>query len=81
MCDETRHDLNLAAAVADSCITGTRLRIAALMDDRIPVRHKVSRIWKDRRGYATTTDRILVLAGPKARRLPHAPCIDWSAVQ
>jgi site-specific DNA-methyltransferase (adenine-specific) len=75
------HDLNLAAAVADSCINGTGLRIAALMDDKVPVRHKVSRIWKDRRGYATETDRILVLAGPKARRLPHAPRIEWSAVQ
>ncbi len=73
------HDLNLAAAVADSCVNGTGLRIAALINDKVPVRHKVSRIWKDRRGHATKTDRILVLAGPKARRLPRAPRIEWDA--
>jgi len=75
-----RH-LNLAAAVADSCVEGTHLRIAALISDKVPQRHKVSRIWKDRRGYATKTDRILILAGPKARRLPAAPRFEWNAAQ
>jgi hypothetical protein len=74
-------DLNLGAAVADSCLAGTNLRVAALISDKVPVRHKVSRIWKDRRGRATKTDRILILAGPKARRLPAAPGISWIAVQ
>lgn len=73
-------DLNLAAAVADSCISGTGLRIAAVIDDKVPVRHKVSRIWKERRGYATKTDRIIILKGSKAGRLTRVPQVNWGAV-
>src|SRR6267154_1889824 len=53
------HELNLAGAVADSCLNGSGLRIAGVINDKGPVRHQVSRIWKDRRGQATKTDRIL----------------------
>ncbi len=73
-------ELNLAAAVADSCVSRTGLRIAAVIEDKVPIRHKVSRIWKDRRGRATKTDRILILAGRRARRLPRAPSVDWEAI-
>src|SRR5436853_7907743 len=59
------HELNLAAAVADSCLNGSGLRIAAVINDEVPVRHKVSRIWKDRRGEATKTDRIVSRVDPK----------------
>jgi hypothetical protein len=51
-----------------------------VINDKVPVRHKVSRIWKDRRGQATKTDRILVLAGPKAPRFPRIPKIGWNTV-
>jgi site-specific DNA-methyltransferase (adenine-specific) len=74
------HELNLAAAVADSCLYGSGLRVAAVINDKVPVLHKVSRIWKDRRGQATKTDRILVLAGPKAPRFPRIPKIGWNTV-
>lgn len=72
-------DLNLAQAVAERCVGGTDLRIAALIEDQLPIAHKVSRIWKERHGRATKTDRILILAGPKAERLPRVPTIDWTA--
>lgn len=71
-------DLNLAQAVADRCIDGTDLKVAALIEDQLPIAHKVSRIWKERHGRATKTDRILILAGPKAGRLPRVPAIDWA---
>src|SRR5207244_12565349 len=60
-----RH-MNLAKAVARHCVQGTDLRVVGTFIDRIPVKHKVSRIWKDNRGRATKTDRILVLGGPQA---------------
>jgi hypothetical protein len=49
-----------------------------MIEDKLPTDHKVSRIWKERHGRATKTDRILILAGPKARRLPQLPKINWA---
>jgi site-specific DNA-methyltransferase (adenine-specific) len=70
--------INLAKEVADSCAEQAGLRVLDVLDDHLPVKHKVSRIWGDTRGRATKTDRILVLGGPKAPRLPAYPKIDWS---
>ena len=70
-------EINLAQAVADLCLAGLRLRVDTIVDDELPVRHKVSRIWGERRGHATKTDRILILSRPKAPRLPKPPSIDW----
>ncbi len=72
-------DTNLALAVADNCVTGTGLKVLGLVEDQLPTGHKVSRIWKERHGRATKTDRILILGGPKASRLPRIPTIDWTA--
>lgn len=58
-------ELNLAAAVAEQCVP-EQLRVIDVIADKIPRRHKVSRIWKDSPGRATKTDRILILAGPAA---------------
>ncbi len=69
--------INLAQAVADSCVAGSTLRIDALIEDKLPIRQKVSRIWKDRRGQATKTDRILLLGTRRAGRLPRLPNPDW----
>jgi site-specific DNA-methyltransferase (adenine-specific) len=69
---------NLAQAVADTCVLGTTLRIDALIEDKLPIGQKVSRIWKDRRGHATKTDRILILSARRAGRLPRLPKTDWS---
>ncbi len=72
-----RH-MNLAKAVARHCVQGTDLRVVGTFTDRIPVKHKVSRIWKDNRGRATKTDRILVLGGPKALEPGRVPDVSWS---
>ena len=75
--DREEHSINLASRVAEECLGRTDLRVVGEVTDRLPTRHKVSRIWKESKGRATKTDRILVLAGPGAsdtRRLerPHA---------
>jgi site-specific DNA-methyltransferase (adenine-specific) len=69
--------INLAQAVADTCVTGSTLRINALIEDELPVGQKVSRIWKDRRGNATKTDRILILSARGAGRLPRIMKPNW----
>lgn len=69
---------NLARAVADQCVSGAGLRVDAIVSDALPVRRKVSRIWRDRRGQATKVDRILVLSRPGTPRLPAIPTIEWA---
>jgi hypothetical protein len=69
--------INLAKAVAQHSVTNTQLRPLALLNDHLPVQHKVSRIWGKTRGRATKTDRILILGAPKAKDLPPFPTIDW----
>jgi site-specific DNA-methyltransferase (adenine-specific) len=72
------HVTNLAQAVADSCVGRDGLRVDAIVNDPLPVRHKVSRIWGDRRGQATTVDRILILSRAGTTRLPRVPNIAWN---
>ena len=74
---QDRRELNLAEAVADGCVPGTGLRTVAIISDRLPTEHKVSRIWKDNKGRATKTDRLLLLAGPRAARIGRLPDIEW----
>lgn len=70
-------DLNLAGAVADHCIKGSGLKVDAIIEDALPVAHKVSRIWRERKGRATKTDRILMLSRPRTPKLPTIPVVDW----
>jgi site-specific DNA-methyltransferase (adenine-specific) len=71
-------DLNLAQAVADSCVSGTGLTVRRIVNDSLPVHHKVSRIWKDTKGRATKTDRVVVLARRRAPRLASLPQVAWN---
>lgn len=71
-----RH-LNLARAVIKECVPTTDLQLVGLVADRLPTNHKVSRIWKNNRGRATKTDRIMILAGPNATSLPPLGRIRW----
>jgi hypothetical protein len=72
-------EINLARAIADHCFAGSDLRVLGMIRDPLPVQHKVSRIWGTRRGRATQTDRIVVVGGPKAKRLSPPHRIDWSS--
>jgi site-specific DNA-methyltransferase (adenine-specific) len=64
--DRTKGDYRLAHIVRDHCLGDTDLRVLGVITDRLPVQHKVSRIWGDGKGHATKTDRILILGGPNA---------------
>ena len=57
-------EINLAKSVADECIVDTDFMLVDIIEDRLPTEHKVSRIWKESKGRATKTDRILILAKP-----------------
>ena len=71
-------DLDLARAVAEQAVAGSGLRVMSVLVDRLPTKHKVSRIWGDTKGKATKTDRLLILGGRRAPRLPIFPEIEWT---
>jgi site-specific DNA-methyltransferase (adenine-specific) len=71
---------NLAQAVWAKAAKPAGWRRLATVNDHLPEKHKVSRIWgKAKRGRATKVDRILILAPPGSEhRLPPAlPRISW----
>ena len=82
--DVTRKDsgdtVNLAGRVWDEVAAPLGWHRVAEVVDRLPTKHKVSRIWKNSRGQATKTDRILVLAKDKksATVLPGLGPIRWT---
>lgn len=71
-------EIRLAEAVGENCIDGLDLRIVDIIEDRLPVERKVSRIWGKTKGRATKIDRILVLAAPSARLPRKLPMLSWS---
>ncbi len=71
-------NIRLGEVVANECTNCTDLRLVGIVEDRLPVQHKVSRIWGSKKGRATKIDRILVLAGPRARIPRHIPRLNWA---
>lgn len=70
-------EIKLAELVAEQCVGGTTLKAIGILRDALPTQHKVSRIWGERRGRATRTDRILLFGGRKIKRVPSLPRISW----
>lgn len=58
---EKEEPLPLAAKVWEEIHTQTRLRLLEIVEDNLPVEKKVSRIWGDTKGQATSRDCALVL--------------------
>jgi hypothetical protein len=69
-------DLRLAHIVRDEVALAHGWHCHGVIVDRVPQRHKVSRIWKTA-GRATKTDRILLLS-PADRPLPPLGPIRWA---
>ncbi len=67
--------LNLAEEIWSRVAEPAGWRQLGMVADRLPEKHKVTRIWgSSKRGRATVTDRILILAPPKTHhRLPQLP--------
>ena len=70
---------NLAVKVWEETARPLGWRLHGIVADRLPTQHKVSRIWKQGRGEATKTDRILILspAGHITAQLPPLGPIRW----
>jgi site-specific DNA-methyltransferase (adenine-specific) len=78
--DVRRGDVNvrLGEVVARECTSSTDLRLVGMVEDRLPIEHKVSRIWGPKKGRATKIERILVLAAPRARIPRQLPKLNWA---
>ena len=79
----TKEVLNLAETVWRNVARPTGWRRLGIVQDHVPIEHKVSRIWGHKhRGNATKVDRILILAPPGSSHvlpaLPSRP-FDWSS--
>ena len=70
---------NLAVRVWEEAAEPLGWQLRGIVADRLPTRHKVSRIWKQGRGQATKTDRVLILSPPgrQPQRLPTLGRIRW----
>jgi len=65
-------DLNLAKESWSRIKRNVNLQLEGLMTDSIEVSEKVTRIWGNRKGSATKTDRILLLKKPGRNVVRHA---------
>jgi hypothetical protein len=59
---DTGRIINLVEHVWEEGAQPLGWRLCGVIEDRLPTQHKVSRIWKQGRGQATKTDRILILS-------------------
>jgi hypothetical protein len=71
------YQLNLAQDIWENVAQPNGWHLHGMVVDSLPTVHKVSRIWKQSRGRATKTDRILVLSRTSGVRLPTLSRVDW----
>jgi site-specific DNA-methyltransferase (adenine-specific) len=70
--------LDLATDVWETVAKPAGWQLHGVVADHLPSSRKVSRIWKDKPGRATKTDRILILSrGGDASELPALDRISW----
>lgn len=72
-----RDALDLATQVWEDVGSGTGLCLLDLIEDSLPTKNKVSRIWGETKGQATDRDRVLVLARADGEPATDNPDIDW----
>jgi hypothetical protein len=72
-----RDSVPLADKVWEEVGDGTGLRLVEVIEDSLPTKNKVSRIWGDTKGKATERDRVLVLARSDGEPLTDNRVIDW----
>jgi hypothetical protein len=75
---EGSDSINLAGDVWSNVAEPQGWRLHGIVNDRLPLGRKVSRIWKDTPGRATRTDRILILSRAGTdHELPALGRITW----
>jgi len=75
--DPGKDPLPLAAQIWKDLRDKTGLRLIDLIEDHLPVRNKVSRIWGETKGQATARDCALVLARTDGQPDVGSAVIDW----
>jgi SAM-dependent methyltransferase len=75
--DPGKDPLPLAAHIWQDVGSETGLRLIELVEDHLPVRNKVSRIWGETKGQATARDCALVLARDDGEPYIGPETIDW----
>ena len=60
--------INLAQEAWTEIKARTNLKLVDVVEDELPSSRKVTKIWGDRRGEATKTDRVLVMRRPGGRK-------------
>ena len=75
--DPGKTPLPLAAQIWQDVGSETGLKILELIEDKLPVQNKVSRIWGDTKGQATDRDCALVLARNDGHPDAGPELIDW----
>lgn len=75
--DPGKEPLPLAAQIWREVGAHTRLRLVEMIEDELPVQNKVSRIWGETRGQATSRDCVLVLCREGATPQVDEPNISW----
>jgi DNA modification methylase len=74
---EKEKPLSLAAQLWDDIQDRTGLRLIEIVEDDLPVQNKVSRIWGDTKGQATSRDCALVLAHADGEPDLSRTDVDW----
>lgn len=75
--DPGKDPLPLAAQIWQDVGNETGLQLIELVEDRLPVQNKVSRIWGETKGQATARDCALVLARDDGKPYVGPKTIDW----
>lgn len=74
---EKENALSLAAQMWEDIQGRTGLRLLAMVEDDLPVQNKVSRIWGDTKGQATSRDCALVLAHTQGKPNISRQDVNW----
>jgi hypothetical protein len=75
--DPGKAPLPLARKIWQDVGDQTGLRLVDLLEDRLPVQNKVSRIWGETKGQATSRDCVLILARLDGHPRADPEVIDW----
>ena len=75
--DPGKAPIPLAARIWDDLAPKTGLRLVGLIEDHLATQTKVSRIWGETKGQATSRDCALVLTRQVGEVMPIVSSVDW----
>jgi DNA modification methylase len=75
--EKKRKKINLAKEVWDYCGKGIGFSLLEIMEDKISDNSKLTRIWKEKKGKATSVDRLLIMYKGNPPKFINKE-IDWN---